>query len=177
MQKLLLHTCCAPCSCAVIDELKSTYDLTVFFYNPNIYPEAEYQKRKAEVVRICQLWHIPMIDGDYEPEVWQEAIKGLENEIESGSRCKICFLTRLKQTAILGQEKKFQIFATTLSSGRNKSAEVLNLIGQKLATDFGLEFLSADWKKAGRQDKARTLINQHQIYQQNYCGCRYSLNK
>ncbi|HOX60979.1 MAG TPA: epoxyqueuosine reductase QueH [Candidatus Magasanikbacteria bacterium] len=189
MKKILLHTCCAPCSIAVIDELKKQYDLTVFFYNPNIFPEEEYLKRKAEVVRVCAEWKVPMIDMDYEWEKWGENVVGLEGEPEGGKRCIECFKMRLRRTAEYARDNGFEMFCTTLTSGRNKKAEVINPIGLELGKEFGVEFFVEDWKTGGstasalsglrrsRQERASQLIKEKGIYRQNYCGCVYSAKK
>ena len=176
MKKFLLHTCCAPCSIAIIDELKSKYDLTVFFYNPNIYPESEYLKRKAEVVRVCEEWGVKMIDEDYEIEKWNEAVKGLENEPEMGVRCPVCFKLRLERTAQYASENVFDIFSTSLTSGRNKKALIINPIGLELGEKYNVEYLEEDWKKAGRQEKGGKMVEVWGIYRQDYCGCQYSQN-
>lgn len=174
MSKFLLHTCCAPCSIAIIDELKDIFALTVFFYNPNIFPEAEYMKRKAEVVKVCAEWGVPMVDHDYTPAKWDEAVAGYEHEPEMGARCPVCFCHRLAETARYAKENNFDIFGTSLTSGRNKKAEVINPIGMALAREYGVEFCDADWKKDGRQEKGRRMVADRGIYRQNYCGCRYS---
>lgn len=174
MLKFLLHTCCAPCSIAVIDELKNKFDLTVFFYNPNIYPEEEYLKRKKYVVQICQEWGVLMIDMDYEVEKWNEAAAGFENEPEGGTRCPRCFKLRLEKTALYAKENDFDIFCTTLTSGRNKKAELINPIGVNIGAKHGVKFFEADWKKNNRQEKARKMVDERGIYRQNYCGCVYS---
>lgn len=172
---LLLHACCAPCSIAIIDELKNQYDLTVFFYNPNIFPEAEYLKRKAEIVRVCEEWKVPVVDADYEPVEWDNAIKGLEHEPEMGERCFVCFALRLRKAAEYAAKNGFDIFAASLTSGRNKKAEVINPIGEHLAHEYNIQFLSENWKSGGRQDNAKKMIADRSIYRQNYCGCRFSL--
>lgn len=132
-QKFLLHTCCAPCSIAIVDELKGKFELTVFFYNPNIYPAEEYLKRKAEVIKICNEWNVPMVDMDYEFDYWNAAVKGLEKEPETGARCPVCFKLRLAKTAEYAVKNKFDYFGTSLTGGRNKKAEVINPIGISLA--------------------------------------------
>jgi len=175
--RFLLHTCCAPCSIAVIDELKSQSNLTVFFYNPNIYPEAEYFKRKNEVIKVCKEWQVPMIDMDYEIEKWQQTVVGFENEPEGGSRCAQCFKLRLEKTAQYAKENNFEIYCTTLTSGRNKKAEVINTIGKMLGEKYGIKYLETDWKKEGRQEKGRKMVEERGIYRQNYCGCQFSLQK
>ncbi len=174
MKKLLLHSCCAPCSVAVIDELKDQYDLTVYFYNPNIHPTEEYEKRKAEVTRVCREWGVKMIDEDYEAEKWHEAIKGLEQEPEGGKRCAVCFAMRLHRAAEYAKKHKFDVFATTLTSGRNKLVEIIHPIAHEAAKKHDLEFLDEDWKKGGRQESGRKIIEKMAIFKQNYCGCRYT---
>ncbi len=176
MAKLLLHTCCAPCSIAIIDELRSRFDLTVFFYNPNIFPEEEYLKRKAEVVRVCQEWSVPMVDMDYNNIDWHAQVaKGLEHEPEGGARCSKCFYFRLERAARYAAEKGFEIFATSLTSGRNKKADVIHPIGVNLAKKYNIKFHEEDWKKGGRQERGSKMIDERGIYRQNYCGCSYSL--
>ncbi len=175
MQKFLLHTCCAPCSIAIIDELKDQYGLTVFFYNPNIYPEAEYLKRKGEVVKVCKEWGVEMVDADYENNHWFELVVGLESEPEMGARCSVCFQMRLEKTAEYARENGFDIFCTSLTSGRNKKAEIINPIGKSLSERYGVEFLETDWKKDGRQEKGKKMIDERGIYRQNYCGCKFSI--
>ena len=172
--KLLLHTCCAPCSIAIIDELKSKYNLNVFFYNPNIHPEEEYLKRKAEVVRVCKEWKVPMVDMDYDVESWHEAVKGLENEPEMGARCSKCFAVRLEKTAEFASKNGFEIYSTSLTSGRNKKQDIIGPLGKHFAQKYNIEYLDEDWKKAGRQEKSNKLVREKDIYRQDYCGCIYS---
>jgi predicted adenine nucleotide alpha hydrolase (AANH) superfamily ATPase len=174
MKKLLLHTCCAPCSVTVIEELKDKYNLTVFFYNPNIHPFVEYEKRKQEVIKICQEGKIKMVDGDYEIEKWHQEIQGLEKEPEGGSRCKKCFIMRLEKAIRYAKENNFDIFSTTLTSGRNKLATIIHPLAEILVKKYGVEFLAEDWKKNGRQEIARRLVKEKNIYRQNYCGCKFS---
>jgi len=175
MLKFLLHTCCAPCSIAIIDELKDKFDLTVYFFNPNIYPEEEYLKRKKEVVKVCEEWGIKMVDKDDGQKEWKEAVSGLENEPEMGARCPVCFKVRLESTAKYASQNKFEWFGTSLTMGRNKKADVIHPIGIALAKKYGVKFFEEDWKKAGRQEKGRKMTEERGIYRQKYCGCRYSL--
>ncbi len=174
-QKFLLHTCCAPCGIAVIDELRQNYDLTVYFYNPNIYPLEEYKKRKAEVIKLCKEWKINMVDDDYENEKWFAAIKGLEQEPEGGARCSQCFILRLGEAAKKAKDLGCKYFSTTLTMGRFKKAEVINPIGKIAACEYGLEFFDEDWKKKGRQEKRDKMVKERGIYLQKYCGCMFSL--
>lgn len=175
IEKFLLHTCCAPCGIAVIDELRYKYNLTVFFFNPNIFPEAEYLRRKREVVRVCEEWGVPMIDADYAPEEWEKAVRGFESEPEGGTRCGICFRVRLFRTAQTAAERKFDVFGTTLTAGRNKKSIVITPIGEAAGKRFGVRYHAEDWKKGGREERGRTMIRERGIYRQNYCGCRHSM--
>lgn len=174
-EKYLLHTCCAPCGIAVIDELRQSYDLSVLFYNPNIYPESEYTKRKCDVIRVSREWNIPMIDLDGEREKWDEAVRGLEDEPEGVRRCPVCFRLRLFRTAEVAAERGFQVFGSTLTSGRNKRADIIHPIGAAAAKKYGVRFHAEDWKKGGRQETAKRLSDERCLYRQDYCGCRYSL--
>jgi len=161
----------------VIDELKSKFDLVVFFYNPNIYPEEEYIKRKNEVIKVCSGWNVPMVDWDYDVDRWNEEVKGLENEPEGGARCSLCFSLRINTAAQYAKDNGFEYFSTTLTSGRNKSAAIIFPIAERAAKESGVQFYAEDWKKNGRQEKGRVMIGERGIYRQNYCGCQYSLKK
>ena len=186
--KFLLHVCCAPCSIAIIDELHKKFDLSVFFYNPNIHPEEEYLKRKNEVIKVCQEWGVPMFDCDhielekpfdsknivYDEKKWHEVVKGLEKEPEMGARCPVCFRMRLEKTADYAAKNNFDIFGTSLTTGRNKKSDVIHPIGLAVAKKYNLKFYEEDWKKGGRQEKGRKMISDRNIYRQDYCGCVYS---
>jgi epoxyqueuosine reductase len=174
-KKILLHTCCAPCSIAIIDEMRADHGVTIFFYNPNIYPLAEYEKRKAEVVRVCREWRLPMIDRDRGADVWDSLVGGIRQDKEGGARCSACFRLRLTRAAICAKEGGFDAFATSLTSGRQKDSAVINAVGRMISEQIGVAFLDEDWKKGGRQEKARQMVAERGIYKQNYCGCRYSL--
>ena len=175
LQNFLLHTCCAPCSIAIIEELKDNFNLTVFFYNPNIHPQEEYLKRKKYVKQVCSKWGVNMIDADYEVDKWGESVVGLEKEPEMGKRCPVCFTLRLKKTAKYAAINNFDIFSTSLTSGRNKKADIINPIGLKLGDKYDIKYLAEDWKKQGRQERSRKLIDDEDIYRQDYCGCKYSV--
>lgn len=175
VEKFLLHTCCAPCSIAVIDELRRTFDLTVYFFNPNIFPEEEYLKRKREVVRVCEEWSVPMIDGDYVSDEWAKRVQGLENEPEEGKRCYTCIGMRLARAAREAKARGCVVFGTSLTMGRRKSAQVIFPIGEAQARRYGLSFYAEDWKKQGRESIARRMVQERGIYRQMYCGCRYSM--
>lgn len=174
-KQFLLHVCCGPCSVAVFEELNEQYNLTVHFYNPNIYPREEYEKRKDEVIKLCRELDIPFVEQEYEAEKWFEATKDFKHEPEGGERCKICFRLRLTAAAQYAAQHDFNLFSTTLTSGRNKKAEVLNPIGREVGKTFGVEFYEEDWKKSGRQQRADRLVKEKGIYRQEYCGCIFSI--
>jgi predicted adenine nucleotide alpha hydrolase (AANH) superfamily ATPase len=174
-EPFLLHACCAPCGIAVIDELRGTFLLSVLFYNPNIFPETEYMLRKAEVIRVCQEWDIPMIDQDYTPEIWDDRVRGLEKELEQGKRCFACIGMRLHHVAKEAKDRGFPLFGTTLTMGSRKSAKVIFPIGEAAAKRYGIRFFAEDWKKKGREVIARAMVKERGIYRQKYCGCQYSL--
>lgn len=174
-KKFLLHACCAPCSIVIIDELKDQFNLTVFFYNPNIFPENEYLKRKEEVVKVCDEWNVPMIDMDHEAEKWQSIVAlGCEGEGEGGNRCNMCFKFRLAKAAEYAGKNGYEVFSSSLTSGRNKPAEVINPIGREFAKLYKIKYFDTDWKKDGRQEKGGKMAEDRKIYRQNYCGCKYS---
>ncbi|MFH1286763.1 MAG: epoxyqueuosine reductase QueH [Candidatus Magasanikbacteria bacterium] len=176
MKKFLLHVCCGPCSVVVLQELKEQYDLTVHFYNPNIYPFEEYEKRKIEVINLCTELGIPFVEQEYDPEVWFEATQFLKDEPEGGKRCEACFKLRLAAAAQYAAEHKFNVFSTTITSGRYKKASIVNPIGKEVGEKFGVEYYTEDWKKGGRQQEADMLAKEKGIYRQDYCGCVYSMH-
>ncbi len=175
--RLLLHTCCVLCSCHVLEKLKTEFDLTAYFYNPNIEPREEYEKRRDTVKELCVKADIPFVEGEYDNAGWREVVKGYENELEGGARCTVCFAFRLWQTAKLAKEKGFDFFATTLTMGRNKRAELINPLAQKIASEWGVKFYPADWKKGGGQEAARQIAQKDDLYRQNYCGCGHSMRQ
>lgn len=173
MPRLLLHTCCAVCSCHVLDVLRREHQITVYFFNPNIEPREEYEKRRDSVKDWCERVGIAFVEGPAGHNHWAEAIKGFENEPEGGARCLICWRLRLEEAARYAKENGFEVFAATLTMGRNKQAAAINPLGQQAAEKYGIKFLEADWKKDGGQEAARRLAAEHGIYQQNYCGCLF----
>lgn len=172
--KFLFHVCCGPCSIAVFEELIAQFDVTVHFYNPNIHPETEYHKRKAEVIRICEELKIPVVEEEYDVKEWFKRMVGLENEPEGARRCVKCFDMRLERAAQYAKENGFEYFCTSLTSGRNKKASIINPIGMEMAEKYGVQYLAEDWKKKGRQEKAAKMAKEKGIYRQDYCGCTYS---
>jgi epoxyqueuosine reductase len=172
--KLLLHACCAPCASAALLRLRDDFELTAYFFNPNIHPEEEYMLRLKEFKRLMRAERIEMIEERYEPEEWFEAVKGLEDEKEGGARCEACFRLRLEKTAKKAKEKGFDCFAASLSAGPMKNAALINKLGKEAAKKRGLAFLEEDFKKKDGFKKALAACRKHKIYRQNYCGCIFS---
>ena len=173
---LLLHSCCAPCSAAVIEWLLNEgAHPTLFFFNPNIYPEKEYETRKNELMRYAGQLKINYIDGDYDHSFWRQEMKGLEDQPERGTRCLACFQMRLFATAQLASQKEFTQIATTLASSRWKSLEQIAEAGKWAVAQFpGIQFWDKNWRKDGLDERRRTLLKEHGFYNQSYCGCEFS---
>ena len=175
---LLLHACCAPCSSYVLEYLKKYFDITVYFYNPNIYPKEEYDFRADEMSRfaglITESSDIKVICENYNPSEFYEAIKGYENEGELSDRCKLCYGLRLDKTAKLASKKGYDYFTTTLSISPHKNAEWLNKIGEKCAEKYNLKYLFSDFKKKNGYKRSCELSKEYGMYRQEYCGCVYS---
>ncbi len=176
---ILLHTCCAPCSSAIVEcLLEHEIRPTLFFYNPNIYPKEEYEKRKTECVRHAKMLKIDFIDADYNHEKWLEAISGLEKEPERGARCLQCFKERLSATALYAHEKGFKAFSTTLATSRWKDLKQITKAGEYAAALFPtLTFLAQNWRKGGLSERRKELIQTYGFYNQKYCGCEFSINR
>ena len=178
-KKLLLHSCCGPCSTSVIEKLKNDYDLTIFYYNPNIYPQEEYTKRLEEQKKYIELskQQIKVIDGEYsDNSLFEKEFIGLEDCKEGGSRCEKCIYLRLLKTAKTAKDSNFDIFASTLSVSPHKNAKYINEIGVKLQNEYNIEYLISDFKKQDGYLNSIKLSKEFNIYRQNYCGCKYSLN-
>ncbi len=174
--RLLLHVCCAPCSGAILEGLHAALrDVTVFFYNPNIHPREEYERRKEEVLRFAKLLQIPVIVTDYDTDAWFARIKGLEHEPERGRRCDACFALRMERTALYAHENGFPLFATTLSISRHKNQAQVHAAGHAAAEPYDdVVFWDYNWRKKGGADEAIALARREAFYHQNYCGCVYS---
>lgn len=173
-KKLLLHCCCAPCSTACLERLKDDFDITVFFYNPNIGNE-EYFKRKNEIIKLINATDWATIcDCDHDTREFYDAVKGYENEKEGGKRCEICFKLRLEKTAERAKKDGFDYFTTTLTVSPLKNAELINGIGEKLQSG-NCRWLYCDFKKRGGYLRSVELSRQYDLYRQNFCGCVYSL--
>lgn len=176
--RLLLHSCCAPCSSAVLEQLTKVFDIAVFFYNPNIAPEEEFIHRVEEQRRFISEMpkegSIELIRGEYDDETFHALAKGLEEVPEGGERCTRCFRLRLGRTAQLAAQQGFDYFTTTLSISPLKDAQRLNAIGAELAAQFGVPYLHSDFKKKNGYRRSCELSAQYGLYRQDYCGCIYS---
>jgi len=179
MSKILLHTCCAPCSAAVIEWLLlNNYQPALYFYNPNIFPEKEYEIRKAELVGFAQKLSLKIIDDDYNHAQWLSEISGYENEPERGKRCDICFKIRMLATVKQANELKIPLFATTLASSRWKNLEQINQAGIYAAAQYeNLTFFEKNWRQNGLSDRRNELLKENNFYNQQYCGCEFSIVK
>ena len=190
---LLLQVCCAPCSSHCLELLREDFDITVLYYNPNISEREEYEKRKAEELRLiseynrqveeqsftgmhstCKARRIQVLDCDYEGEAYEKAVHGLENCPEGGDRCTVCFALRLGKTAQLAAEGGYDYFTTTLTISPLKDAERLNRIGSGMGEKYGVSWLPSDFKKKEGYKRSIELSRQFGLYRQNYCGCKYS---
>ncbi len=171
---LALHSCCGPCSSYVIEYLSKYFDITVFFYNPNIHPSEEYKLRLSEQKRLCKILGVPVLDCDYDAENFFEKVKGFEECIEGGERCTKCFEMRLEYTAKLAKEKGFTLFATTLTVSPHKNAPLINETGKQIGEKYGIEWLYSDFKKRSGYLRSIELSRQYNLYRQHYCGCVFS---
>ena len=174
MPRLLLHICCGPCATTVIELLCDQFDVTGYFYNPNIHPEDEYLRRLEAAQEVTNRLGIQLIEGLYEPYIFFEAVRGLENEPENGSRCPVCFRQRLANTAYVAAADSFDFIATTLTVGPMKKASIINPIGENTAGCAGIKFLSGNWKKRNGFKRSCELSSEFDIYRQDYCGCLFS---
>lgn len=174
---ILLHSCCAPCSSHVISVLKDYFDVTILYYNPNISPIQEYEKRKQEQINFIKQLDcgIKIMDCDYDNDVYEECIKGLENEKEGGARCLKCFRLRLEKTAKLASTNNFDYFCTTLTVSPYKNSQVINSIGKELMDIYNVKWLYSDFKKEEGYKHSIALSKQYNLYRQDYCGCIYSI--
>ena len=175
---LFLHSCCAPCSSYVLEYLSKFFRITVFYYNPNIFPPEEYEERLGEIERLVREMPAehPMefVAGDYRPEEFFQAVKGHEEDKEGGERCGLCFRMRLFEAARLAKEGGYDWFTTSLTISPLKNAERLNRIGEEAAKEYGVKFLNSDFKKKNGYRRSVELSQEYHLYRQNYCGCVYS---
>ena len=175
---ILLHSCCAPCSSYVIERLSNYFDITILYYNPNISPFSEYDKRKKEQIRLVNtmktIHPVKIMDCDYDNDIYEFEIKGLENEPERGKRCSVCFRLRLEKTAKLAKDNNFDYFCTTLTVSPYKNSNLINAIGKELGDIYDITYLASDFKKKNGYKRSIELSSEYNLYRQNYCGCKYS---
>ena len=174
--KLLLHSCCGPCSTAVLTRLKDYFDITVLYYNPNIEPFEEYLKRKEEQLKVLKEYNIKYMDIDYLNEEYHAKVVGYEKEKENGLRCPICYKLRLEKTAKIAKDNNFDYFGTTLTVSPHKSSKVINEIGMSLEKDYNVKYLLSDFKKEEGYKLSIKLSKELDLYRQDYCGCLFSKN-
>ena len=175
--KLLLHSCCAPCSSAILEFLQNYFDITVYFYNPNITFEEEYYKRLNEQREYHEKrgYSIKVIEGKYDPrEDFFKQVKGLEDRKEGGERCFKCYTLRMEATAQKAKELGFDYFSTVLSISPLKNAQWINEIGEELSEKYGIKFLNGDFKKKNRYLRSTEISREYELYRQDYCGCVFS---
>ncbi|MFB2120614.1 epoxyqueuosine reductase QueH [Parapedobacter sp. 2B3] len=175
--KLLLHSCCAPCSGEVMEALiASDIDFTIYFYNPNIHPRKEYDLRKDENIRFAEQHNIPFVDADYDVDDWFARAKGMEHEPERGIRCTMCFDMRFERTALYAYENGFPIITSSLGISRWKNFEQINDCGVRAAGHYpGISYWTFNWRKKGGSSRMLEISKREQFYMQEYCGCAYSL--
>lgn len=176
-KKLLLHSCCGPCSSYVISYLTNYFDITILYYNPNIYPYDEYLKRKQEQIKLineidCSN-NLDIMDCDYDNDLYEKCIIGLENEPERGNRCMVCYNLRMEKTAKMAKECNYDYFCTTLSVSPYKNSEWINKIGEKLQNKYNINWLYSDFKKKDGYKQSILLSKKYNLYRQDYCGCIY----
>ena len=176
-KKLLLHTCCAPCSGSIILSIQASgIDFTIFFYNPNIHPKKEYEIRKDENIRFAEKYGVPIVDAEYDTDNWYARAKGMEFEPERGSRCAMCFDMRMERTALYAHENSFDTIATSLGISRWKDLNQVNEAGKNAANKYeGLTYWDYNWRKNGGSACNMEICKSEKFYQQEYCGCAFSL--
>lgn len=176
--RLLLHSCCAPCSSYVLEYLSDYFEITVFYYNPNIFPENEYTKRILEqqmLIRDMKVKHpVSFVAGNYDRERFYEIARGIEHLKEGGERCFKCYELRLEEAARIALEGEFDYFTTTLSISPMKNAEKLNEIGNRIGKKYGVQYLQSDFKKKNGYKRSIELSRTYGLYRQDYCGCEFS---
>ncbi len=179
--RLLLHACCAPCSSYCLEYLSQYFSITLFYYNPNIYPASEYTHRVQEAKRLVESLPakhpITFLEGTFDPQVFYDTVKGLEQEPEGGARCERCYYLRLSEAAKEAKKGGFDYFTTTLSISPLKSADKLNAAGEQAAAKYGVRHLPSNFKKKNGYKRSIELSKAYDLYRQDYCGCVYSLRK
>ena len=168
-------SCCAPCSCGAIKHLvQKGVQVTVLFYNPNIFPQEEYKKRLTEQARLCRALGADLVELPYEHEVWKEQVRGLEHEPERGKRCSVCFYMRLKQAARYARQHHFDFFTSVLGVSRYKDINQVHTQARQVWREEGTPYWPDSWRKHGLSELREALIKEFSLYKQNYCGCEYS---
>lgn len=183
MKKLLLHSCCGPCSTAVIERLAQDYSITVFYYNPCITDSDEYEKRKENQIKFIEELNrrkifdetVSFVEGKYNPADYFQLTRGFENEPEGGARCTLCFKQRLEETAAYCKAENFDVFTTTLTVSPHKNYPLISQIGREMAEKYHRDFLDLDFKKKAGFQRSIELSKEYDLYRQNYCGCLYSI--
>lgn len=179
-KKLLLHSCCAPCSTSCIERLTKYFDITILYYNPNIEPKEEYEKRKKYQIELIKKFNsvnkLNYIDCDYDNNIYHEKVKGLENEKEGGARCNVCYFLRMEKTALLAKKLGYDFFATTLTVSPYKHSKTINEIGKILEEKYNINYLYSDFKKENGYKRSIELAKEYELYRQDYCGCLYAKN-
>jgi len=176
-EKLLLHSCCAPCSGEVMEAIQASgIDYAIYFYNPNIHPVKEYELRKRENIRFAEKHGVPFIDADYDMDAWYARAKGLEMEPETGARCTMCFDMRFERTALYAHEHGYDAISSSLGISRMKNMDQINGCGHRAAARYpGLVYWDYNWRKKGGSHRMVEISKREEFYQQEYCGCAYSL--
>ena len=179
--RVLLHSCCGPCSSSVLETLTQHFDVTLLWYNPNLYPVAEFERRyqaQTEIIEKMGLAdRVNILAESYRSEDYYAQIQGLENEPEGGKRCEQCFRLRLTEAAEIAKRDGYDYFCSTLTVSRHKNAELINTIGEEIGRAMGVKWLPSDFKKRGGEDRSVELSEKHGIYRQLYCGCEFSLRR
>ena len=179
--RVLLHACCGVCSSAVLEYLTQYFDVTILWYNPNLYPESEFELRERTLRELLEKMglrdRVALLREDWRPEEYRAAAAGLENEPEGGKRCTECFRLRLRETAKVAAREGFDWFCTTLTLSRHKDAARINRLGEEIGREEGVAWLPSDFKKQGREMRSTELAERYGLYRQLYCGCEFSLHK
>ena len=179
--RLLLHSCCGPCSAPVLEYLTQYFDVTLFWYNPNIWPQEEFDLRLEEQQKLIRAMglekQVRVVCRPRNSEAWYRATEGLEHEPEGGTRCTECFRLRLREAAAYAAENGFDCYCSTLTLSRHKDPFRINALGEQFEEEFGIPWLPSEFKKRGRELRSKQLCEQYGIYRQDYCGCEYSARK
>lgn len=177
-KSILLHSCCAPCSSHVITFLSNHFNITILYYNPNISPKEEYLKRKQEQIRLIEKLQtknkLDYLDCDYDNDIYESKIIGLESCPEGGNRCQVCFNLRLSKTAKLAKDSNYDYFCSTLTVSPHKNSQLINKIGLEISKKYNIKWLPSDFKKADGYKNSIALSKVYNLYRQDYCGCIYS---